>query len=121
MDRAQKRADFFKNCQLYYVNKLKYIRGNSELLKVIKDQMYTFNITFGNGTPTSDEDVSIGEKPVALRLIYEHFISGGSYTFEDFRRMCKNGIRDFTISQALRVILKDVNSDKDEDNHIKFV
>ena len=61
--------------------------------------------------------ISIGQASVALRLIYEHFISGGSYMFEDFREICiGNGIRDFTISRALKVILKYVNSNKDEND-----
>jgi len=99
----------------------KYTR-NDEFLKMIKNQMYTINVTFGNGTRATMEDSGIGSTSVAMRIIYEHFISGGSCMFEDFRRMClMNRISNFSISQALNVVLKDVNNDRDENNHIKCV
>ncbi|CAB5343629.1 unnamed protein product [Rhizophagus irregularis] len=49
--------------------------NDDELLNRIKYRMCTINVTFGNGTPASEENTSIGQISVALRILYENFIS----------------------------------------------
>nr|CAG8470076.1 4882_t:CDS:2 [Entrophospora candida] len=62
-------------------------KNDKELLDVIKNRMYTVNVTFGNSTVASPEDEKCSHK----------------------------------ISHALGVVLKDVNSDRNFDNYIKFI
>ncbi|CAG8646839.1 8654_t:CDS:2, partial [Funneliformis mosseae] len=73
-------------------------------------RMYAVNVTFGNGTPAKSVDVPIDETSVALRILYEHFISGGTYDYEKFVRMCGENYK-ITISGALDVVLKDIDTD----------
>jgi hypothetical protein len=84
--------------------------ADDEFLNMIKDRMYAVNVTFGNGTPAKSVDVPIGETSVALRILYEHFISGGTCDYEKFKRMCGKNC-EITISCALEVVLKDVDTD----------
>ncbi|RIA80837.1 hypothetical protein C1645_744971 [Glomus cerebriforme] len=58
--------------------------NDNELLNRIKDRMYAVNVTFGNGTPVNSIDVLIDETSVTLRILYEHFISGGKCEYDDF-------------------------------------
>ncbi|RGB42499.1 hypothetical protein C1646_662133 [Rhizophagus diaphanus] len=86
-------------------------------LKMINNQMYAINVTFGNDTPASDKDVYIGQSPVAMHLIYEYFISG-TMDYEQFMMDFKN--KSLEIVNALAIILEDVNKDRDENDKIKF-
>ncbi|PKY56503.1 hypothetical protein RhiirA4_507393 [Rhizophagus irregularis] len=79
--------------------------------------MYAINVTFGNDTPASEEDVYIGQASVALRLIYEYFFSG---TMNYGQFMMDHGKKSLEITNAIDVILKDVNKDRDEYNKTKF-
>ncbi|PKC10159.1 hypothetical protein RhiirA5_414692 [Rhizophagus irregularis] len=84
--------------------------NDDELLNMIKDRMYSVNVTFGNGTPAKLDDVFFGETSVALRILYEHFISGGAYDYEKFVMMCGENCK-IKISGALEIVLKDVDTD----------
>ncbi|GES82511.1 hypothetical protein GLOIN_2v1593312 [Rhizophagus clarus] len=74
--------------------------NNNELLSIIKDKMCTINVTFGNGTPAQVDDVSIGQSSVALRILYEHFISSGDCCYEDFVIL---GIDELNVLHSKRV------------------
>ncbi|PKK74406.1 hypothetical protein RhiirC2_774808 [Rhizophagus irregularis] len=66
---------------------------------------------------TDKKDVYIGQASVALRLIYEYFFS---VTMNYGQFMIDHGKKSLEITNAIDVILKDVNKDRDEYNKIKF-
>ncbi|CAG8614883.1 16022_t:CDS:2, partial [Racocetra persica] len=96
----------------------KYTEDNS-LINSIKNRMFSINVTYGNDTAASEEDVRIGETSVALRMLYEHFIVGGSYDYKTFIR--EWGKSQLSISTALDIILMDVDADKNDDYKTNFI
>ncbi|POG72994.1 hypothetical protein GLOIN_2v1773108 [Rhizophagus irregularis DAOM 181602=DAOM 197198] len=64
--------------------------NDDELLDRIKYRMYAINVTFGNGTPASEEDTSIGQISVVLQILYENFISG-TLGYGEFLEKCSSG------------------------------
>ncbi|CAB4396554.1 unnamed protein product [Rhizophagus irregularis] len=79
--------------------------------------MLVINITFNTVTSASDEDAFAGPASVALRILYDYFISGSkTLDFKQFMRMCgKNGKdwKTFEIETACSVVLKDVGGNID--------
>ncbi|PKC13950.1 hypothetical protein RhiirA5_409982 [Rhizophagus irregularis] len=63
--------------------------NDDELLDRIKYRMYAINVTFGNGTPASEEDTSIGQISVVLQILYENFISG-TLGYGEFLEKCSS-------------------------------
>ncbi|EXX73106.1 uncharacterized protein OCT59_027996 [Rhizophagus irregularis] len=89
--------------------------NDDKLLNRIKDRMYAINVTFGNSTPAKLVDASLGETSVALRILFGHFIAGGTIDYEKFVRMCGDTIynQQITISGAFEIVLKDIGTDID--------
>ncbi|CAG8504060.1 24782_t:CDS:2 [Gigaspora rosea] len=94
--------------------------NDDALLNSIENRMFTINVTFGNGTFASEEDVHIGQTSVALRIIYQHFIAGGSINYDQFLREYDK-TSQIPISDALDIVLRDVNTNKDDDTKINFI
>ncbi|CAG8504148.1 5615_t:CDS:2 [Funneliformis mosseae] len=83
-----------------YRNRSEHVLGNSQVLAI--------NITFNTITNASDEDASAGPASVALRMLYEYFISGSeTLYFNQFMRMCRNW-KTLKIETACDVVLKDI-------------
>ncbi|CAI2180355.1 897_t:CDS:2, partial [Funneliformis geosporum] len=87
-------------------------KGNNELLDAFDNRkLLSINVTFNANTGASERDTSAGPASVALRILYEHFLSGGMMSYDHFFSMCNGNWREFTISNALGVVIKDTGND----------
>ncbi|CAG8509730.1 3294_t:CDS:2 [Funneliformis caledonium] len=87
-------------------------KDNNEFLDVFDNRkVLSINVTFNTCTSASERDTSAGPASVALRILYEHFLSGGTMGYDHFFSMCNKNWREFTISNALGVVIKDTGND----------
>ncbi|KAF9996950.1 hypothetical protein BGZ79_009311 [Entomortierella chlamydospora] len=87
---------------------------NEDVRKTFHD-VIAINVTFGNGTPACDSDMKLGgDACVAVRLLYEHFIST---SFKDPNVAPKillpnirniHGVGDLNLTVALDVVCQDI-------------
>ncbi|CAB4487776.1 unnamed protein product [Rhizophagus irregularis] len=66
---------------------------DNELLKMINNQMYAINVTFGNDTPASDKDVCLYWSIVSVK-----YRLGKLYPFEEFRTAITPVIADAVLN-----------------------
>lgn len=52
---------------------------------MLNNKMLFINITFNTNTGVSEDDVSAGPASVALRILYEYFISGWTISYNYFQ------------------------------------
>ncbi|CAG8675541.1 23113_t:CDS:2, partial [Gigaspora rosea] len=114
------KSRFLQELPILLHSQARQYTNDNTLLDSIENRMFTINVTFGNATPATVEDVHIGQTLVALRILFEHFIAGGgSYNYNQFLKKYDQ-TSQFSISDALDVVLRDVNTNKDDDTKINF-
>ncbi|CAB4388867.1 unnamed protein product [Rhizophagus irregularis] len=69
---------------------------DNELLKMINNQMYAINVTFGNDTPASDKDVCLYWSIVSVK-----YRLGKLYPFEEFRTAITPVIADAVLNSPV--------------------
>ncbi|CAG8514901.1 15561_t:CDS:2 [Rhizophagus irregularis] len=69
------KSRFLQDLPTLIKNKAQNYIDDDELLEMLNNKMLSINITFNTNTGASEDDVSAGPASVALRILYEHFIS----------------------------------------------
>ncbi|CAB4430708.1 unnamed protein product [Rhizophagus irregularis] len=91
------------------------LNHNVDELKNLK--ILSVNVTFNGGFIALEDEIYAGPASVALRILYEHFLSGKAIGYEDFFSMCaclcSGDWRSFSIKSALNVVIRDVGGDID--------
>jgi hypothetical protein len=89
-------------------NKAKDYTENGELLDAFS-KILSINVTFNGNTNALEKEISAGPASVAPQILYEHFISGGTISYDHFSLMCHDNWREFTIMSTLDVIIRDID------------
>lgn len=80
-------------------------------------KILSVNVTFNGGFIALEDEIYAGPASVALRILYEHFLSSKAIGYEDFFSMCaclcSGDWHSFSIKSALNVVIRDVGGDID--------
>ncbi|PKY60732.1 hypothetical protein RhiirA4_550893 [Rhizophagus irregularis] len=88
------------------------LNQNADELKNLRS--LSVNVTFNGRSNVLEDEISAGPASVALRILYEHFISGTAMDYDGFfQKFSLGNWRSFTIKRALNIVIRDVGEDID--------